>query len=151
MAKRKVIVLPVNENNTILNVNYAVHIDLKLDIAFNFVLLSTRGVRSNLRLDPIFRIICFQTHSIIFAVRRFLFEIMRFWFLHHQVSSPSAGYLFFEEMAKRKVIVFPVNENNTFLKVLYAVHIDLKLDIAFNLVLLSTRGVRSNFRLDPVV
>ena len=67
-------------------------------------------------------------------------------FLRHQLA-----ILFFEEMAKRKIIVFPVNENNTFLKVIHAVHIDPKLDYAFNFVLKSTRGTRSNARLDPIL
>ena len=50
-------------------------------------------------------------------------------FLRHQ-----PAILFAEELAKRKVIVLPIKENSTFLKVLYAVHIDHKLDCAFNLV-----------------
>ena len=66
-------------------------------------------------------------------------------FLRHQLA-----ILFIEEMAKRKVIVLPVNENNIFSKVNYAVHIDLKLDYAFNLVLMSTRGTRSNSGVEPI-
>ena len=46
-------------------------------------------------------------------------------------------------MAKGKVIVVPVNENNTFSKFIYAVGLDLKFDNAFNLVLLSTWGTKS--------
>ena len=36
---------------------------------------------------------CFLTHSINFAVSRFIFKTRQFSFLHHQVPSPSAGYL----------------------------------------------------------
>ena len=43
--------------------------------------------------------------------------------------------LFVEKIAKRNVTVFPVNENNTVLKVIYVVHFDLKLDYATNFVL----------------
>ena len=54
-------------------------------------------------------------------------------------------------MEKRKVIVLPVNENNPFSKVIFAVHIDLKHYYAFNLALLSKRGTRSYSRLDAIV
>ena len=56
---------------------------------------------------PLFKIICFRTHSIIFAVRRFVFKIMRFWFLHHQISSPSTGYLVLWRDGKAKSHCFP--------------------------------------------
>ena len=67
-------------------------------------------------------------------------------FLGHQLA-----ILFVEEMAKRKYNVLPVNESNIFLKVIYAVGIDVKFDYAFNIVLMSTRGTRSNSRLDLFV
>ena len=66
-------------------------------------------------------------------------------FLRDQLAS-----LFVEDMAKRKVIVLPVDENNTILKFNYAVRIDLKLDYAVSLVLMSTRGTRSYSRVDPI-
>ena len=67
-------------------------------------------------------------------------------FLRDQLAS-----LFVEDMAKRKVIVLPVDENNTFLKFIYAVRIDLKFDYTFSLVLMSMSGTRSYSRLDPIV
>ena len=66
-------------------------------------------------------------------------------FLRHHLAT-----IFVEDMTKEKVIILPVNENNPFLKVVYAVHIDLKLDYAFNLVLLSTRVRRIFSRLDQI-
>ena len=54
-------------------------------------------------------------------------------------------------MEKRKVIVLPVNENNTFLTVIFAVHIEHKLDYALSLVLMSPRGTRTSSRLDTIV
>ena len=67
-------------------------------------------------------------------------------FLRDQLAS-----LFVEDMAKRKVIVLPVDENNTFLKFIYAVRIDLKFDYTFSLVLMSMSGTRSYSRLEPIV
>ena len=67
-------------------------------------------------------------------------------FLCHQLA-----ILFVKELAKREKNVLPVNENNTFLKVNYAVGIYLKFDYAFNLVLLSARDRRSKSGLDPIV
>ena len=66
-------------------------------------------------------------------------------FLRDQLAS-----LFVEDMARRKVIVLPVDENNTFLKFIYALRIDLKFDYAFSLVLMSTRGTRSHSRLGTI-
>ena len=66
-------------------------------------------------------------------------------FLCHQLA-----ILFVEEMAKRKYNVLPVTGNNIFLKVIYAVGIDLKFEYAFNLVLMSARNTSSNSRLDPI-
>ena len=111
-----------------------------------------RGVQNHMpHSTPLLRIFCFLTQSIKFAVIRFVFKIKRFSFLHHQVSSLSAGYLFVEEMAKQKLIVLPKTWNNTFLKVIYGVHFDLRLDYALNLVFMSTRGTRSYSRLDPLL
>ena len=208
-----------------------------------------RGVQDHIpESTPCFRIFCFLTLSVNFAKRRFVFKTRLFLLLHHQVSSPSAGYfvrwrdgktksycspskrkqhifksllccaywsqtwwciqscfkvylgykikfltgthclrlhvsennqitlpwadlffrqgcfcfsitkflrhqlaiVFVEEMVERKVIVLPAKENSTFLKVVYAVHIDLKLDYAFYLVLLSTRVRRIFSRLDQI-
>ena len=91
MAKRKVIVLPVNENNTFFTVIFAVNIELKLDYALCLVLMSPRGTRSNSRLDPIVYLFCSLTHSIRFAVSRFVLKTRQISFHHHQVSSPTAG------------------------------------------------------------
>ena len=67
-------------------------------------------------------------------------------FRRHQLA-----ILFVEDMAKRKLIVFQVNENNTSFNVIYALHIALKLDYALNFFSMSTRGTRSYSRLDRIV
>ena len=113
--------------------------------------MSTRGTGSNSGLFPLLKFFCFLTHSINFPVSRFVlrqgdFRFSTIMFLRHQLA-----VLFVEEMAKRKVFVPQVNENSTFVNVIYAVQIDLKLDYAFSLVLLSTRGTRSNLGLEPIV
>ena len=151
MAKRKDFRLQLNENITSLKVIYAVHTDLKLDCAFNLV-QCLRGVQDQIPdSTPLYKIFCFLTHSNNFAVSRFVLRQCGFRFFTIKFLRQQQAILFVEDMAKRKVIVLSVNEINTFLKVLYAVHIDLKLDIAFNFVLLSTRGVRSISRLYPIV
>ena len=100
---------------------------------------------------PLFKIFCFPSHSYIFAKNRFILKQGGFRFPTIKFFRPQLAILFLEEIAIRKVIVLPVNENNTFRKVLYAVQIDLKLDFAFNLILMSTQGTRSNSRLDSIV
>ena len=93
MAKRKLIVFQVNENNTFLNVIYALHIALKFDYSFYFF-QCLRGVQDHIPdSTPLFKIFCFLTHSIIFAVNQSVFKTRRFSFLYHQVFWPSAGYL----------------------------------------------------------
>ena len=89
---------------------------------------------------PLLKIFCFLTHSNNFGVGKFVFKTRRLSFLYHQVSSPSAGYLVrCSDGKKRKFIVLPVTKNNTFSKVIFAVHIDLKLDYAFSFVSMFTR------------
>ena len=136
----RVIVLPVNVNNTFLKSHLCCAYWSQSWLCIQPCLMYTRGTRSNSRVDPIVYLFYSLTHSIKFALSRFAFKTRWFSFLHYQVSSPSAGYLARWRNGTTRVIVLPVHENNTFLKVIYAVHIDLKRDYAFKLVLTSTRG-----------
>ena len=150
VAKRIAFVLPVNENHTfqksfmlcILNWNLKMH---------STMFWCLRWVQDHIQdSSPLLKIFCILTQSIKFAVSRFVFRTKWFSFLHHQVSLPSAGDLVRWRDGERKSFCFPSKPEQHILKVFYVVHTDLKLDYAFNHVLMSTLGTRPFSRLIPI-
>ena len=119
LTKERVIILPVNENNPFLESHLScaywsqtclcIPTCSNVYAGYEFI-FQTRTIW--LRLSVSENIQLTLRWAVLF-LRQGGFRFSTITFFRHQLA-----VLFVEEMVKRKVIVFPVKENNTFLKVI---------------------------------